>query len=173
MIRMQRLAGATGVLCLTLGPTLTAQGRDDGSNARLLSTLAIEVRELRAELQTLGRRQLETAVASALVVAQYGRVQRLDRQVDDAQREQQMLSARLELIDRDLDALRVERDGPVAAARRTAIDAALDRLTREQAGVFDRQQAAERRIAQLTRTRDDEQQRWDAAVDRLAALAHP
>lgn len=155
------------VLVIGGGAALAAQGRDDTAGSRAILALTTGLRQLRIAVEELARSQAQTQALSTLAVVQLGRVGQVSTRLDAARREMEAAGERGKAIATEVARLSAERRQVTDTTRRAQIDAAIDRLVVEQAAVFEREQAGDRRASDLARLLQAEESRWTEALDRL------
>jgi cell division FtsZ-interacting protein ZapD len=159
------------VLVAGVGGVVAAQGqRDDPADTRAFQLLLFEVRELRRMMDDLSRRQVQAQALGTVAVVQQGRVSQVTARLDAARAEHAAASERAQSIAGLLERFTAERQRATAPGVRQQLDGEIERLTLEQAAVFDRQLGAERRVADLTSQLAAEEARWTSAIERLEAV---
>lgn len=159
------------VLVAGAGAVVFAQGgRDDPADTRAFQLLLFEVRELRRMVDELSRRQVQAQALGTVAVVQQGRVAQVTARLDAARAEHAVATERAQSITGLLERFTAERQRAGAPGVRQQLDGEIERLTLEQAAVFDRQLGAERRIAELTTRLAAEEARWTSAIERLEAV---
>lgn len=153
------------------GVALLAQTREPSADDRALQIVTFELRQLRQTIEELARNQAQTQALIALVTVQQSRLSQIARNLETARADVGSAASRGRVIAAELIALAAERQHAGGADRRSQLDSAIGQLTIEQAAVFEREQAGERRVGDLLRQLQDEEERGTAAVNRLERLS--
>lgn len=167
MLAMVVLAGSVGVG----GVALFAQTREPRDDTRALQVVTFELRQLRQVIEELARSQAQTQALVALVTVQQSRIGQIARNLEAARADVGSAASQGRVIATELSVLVTERDSAVNAPRRSQLDVLISQLTIEQAAVFEREQAGERRVGELLRQLQDEDGRAAAAITRLEAIS--